>query len=252
MQQVAGDKILASFLKVNPMTTRTAVAIRHVAFEDLGTLAPLLTGRGYELKYCDVGVDPLSGLMQRPIDLLVVLGAPIGAFDDGLYPFLHDEVALISQRLQQKLPTLGVCLGAQLMARVLGAPVGPMATKEIGFAPLTLTAAGQDSVLKHLPADLPVLHWHGDQFGIPAGTASLAQTALCPHQAFALERYALGLQFHLEADASRIEQWLVGHCAELMAEGVDLKKLRTDAGQYGAALQQAGQAVIGAWLDGFA
>lgn len=233
------------------MTTRTAVAIRHVAFEDLGTLTPLLEERGYAVEYCDVGVDSLSALASRPVDLLVVLGAPIGAFDDELYPFLTDEVELISQRLQHKLPTLGICLGAQLMARALGEPVGPMTVKEIGFSPLALTAAGQDSVLQHLPADLPVLHWHGDQFGIPVGASSLAQTALCPHQAFALEHYALGLQFHLEADASRIEQWLIGHCAELMHAGVDLAKLRADAQQYGSALQAAGRAVISAWLDGF-
>ncbi len=231
------------------MTTRTAIVIRHVAFEDLGTLAPLLEAHGYAIEYCDVGVDSLATLAARPIDLLIVLGAPIGAFDDALYPFLTEEVALISQRLQHKLPILGICLGAQLMARVLGEPVGPMPVKEIGFSPLTLTAAGQDSVLQHLPADLPVLHWHGDQFGIPAGASSLAQTPLCPHQAFALEHYALGLQFHLEADASRIEQWLIGHCAELTHAGVDLAKLRADAQQYGAALQVAGRAVIGAWLD---
>ncbi|MBO0611478.1 glutamine amidotransferase [Thiothrix fructosivorans] len=231
------------------MPHKTVVAIRHVAFEDMGTLQPVLEQRGYSLRYCDVGVDSLTALHNVQIGLLVVLGAPIGAYDDALYPFLADEMALITERLRQGLPTLGICLGAQLMARALGARVAPMPAKEIGFAPLTLTAAGSESTLQYLPADLPVLHWHGDQFEIPAGLAALAQTPLCPHQAFSVGNHALALQFHLEADARRIEQWLIGHCAELLNAGVDLSSLRQQAVEYGAALCQAGEAVIGAWLD---
>lgn len=233
------------------MYKKRAVAIRHVAFEDLGTLAPVLEQRGYEVSYCDIGVDTVAALSNSQIDLLVVLGAPIGAYDDKLFPFLSDEVALIQERLQAQQPILGICLGAQLMARALGEPVEPMGHKEIGFAPLTLTAAGQASVLRHLPTDLPVLHWHGDQFGIPASLASLALTPLCPHQAFTIGNHALALQFHLEANTHRIEQWLIGHSVELLNAGVDLALLREQAGQYGKALAQAGEMVIGAWLDGF-
>lgn len=231
------------------MPHKTVVAIRHVAFEDLGTLQSVLEQRNYSLSYCDVGIDSLTDLHNAQIGLLVVLGAPIGAYDDAFYPFLTAEMSLITERLQQGLPTLGICLGAQLMARALGAQVAPMPAKEIGFAPLTLTAAGSQSALLYLPADLPVLHWHGDQFEIPAGLESLAQTPLCPHQAFAVGNHALALQFHLEADASRIEQWLIGHCAELFSAGVDLSVLRQQAAEYGTALRQAGEAVMGAWLD---
>lgn len=233
------------------MPHKTVVAIRHVAFEDLGTLQPVLEQRGYTLRYCDIGVDSLTALHNAQIGLLVVLGAPIGAYDNALYPFLTPEMALITERLQQGLPTLGICLGAQLMARALGAQVAPMPAKEIGFAPLTLTAAGSQSVLQYLPAGLPVLHWHGDQFEIPAGLESLAQTPLCPHQAFAVGNHALALQFHLEADTSRIEQWLIGHCTELLSAGVDLSSLRQQATDHGTALRQASEAVIGAWLDEF-
>lgn len=231
------------------MTNKTAIAIRHVAFEDLGTFRPVLEKHGYDIEYREAGVDPLHDLHNAGIGLLVVLGAPIGAYDDTLYPFLTDEMALITERLQAGLPTLGICLGAQLMARALGEKVGPMPAKEIGFAPLTLTEAGKRSVLQHLPAGLPVLHWHGDQFEIPAGLASLAQTARCPNQAFTVGNHALALQFHLEADTRRIEQWLIGHSAELLNAGADLAQLRHQAGQYGAALAQAGQTVLDAWLD---
>ena len=231
------------------MPHKTVVAIRHLAFEDMGTLQPVLEQRGYTLHYCDVGVDSLTDLHNAQIGLLVVLGAPIGAYDDALYPFLTPEVTLITERLQQGLPTLGICLGAQLMARALGAQVAPMPTKEIRFAPLILTVAGSQSVLQYLPVGLPVLHWHGDQFEIPAGLESLAQTPLCPHQAFSVDNYALALQFHLEADTSRIEQWLIGHCTELLSAGINVSELRQQAAEYGAALRQAGEAVIGAWLD---
>ncbi|MEO6828590.1 MAG: gamma-glutamyl-gamma-aminobutyrate hydrolase family protein, partial [Acidobacteriaceae bacterium] len=179
---------------------KTAVAIRHIQFEDMGTLEPLLQRRGYRTEYC--GAETLGGEITKvaAADILIVLGAPIGACDEDVYPFLNYELSLIRQQLDAQRPLLGICLGAQLMARVLGAPVAAMARKEIGFSPVELTASGLQSPLSGLPDDTAVLHWHGDQFAIPSGAESLARTALCPHQAFAVGKHALGLQFHLEAD----------------------------------------------------
>ena len=183
------------------------------------------------------------------VDLLIVLGAPIGATDEKIYPFLTQELRVIEHRLNDQRPLLGICLGAQLMAHVLGASVASMGHKEIGFSPIALTAAGRKSSLSSLPADTAVLHWHGDQFAIPDGLESLASTPLCPHQAFSLGNHALGLQFHLEADTDRIEPWLVGHASELAQAGVDPCVLRDQAKTHGARLQTAAQAVFGAWLD---
>lgn len=229
---------------------KTAIAIRHVHFEDLGTLAPLLFQRGYATHYCDVGIQELNTPEMEEADLLILLGAPIGACDENVYPFLADELKLVEQRLRTQQPLLGVCLGAQLMARVLGASVAPMGHKEIGFSPITLTTAGRASALACLPAETSVLHWHGDQFGIPDGAESLASTPLCPHQAFALGDYALGLQFHLEADAERIEPWLVGHASEISQAGIDPSVLRSQAKTHGEKLKAAAEAVFAAWLDG--
>jgi GMP synthase (glutamine-hydrolysing) len=229
---------------------KTALVLRHVPFEDLGLLAPLLQQRGYAVRMHDAGVGPLEDHLHPAPELLVVLGGPIGAFDEAAYPLLADTLVLLRERLARRLPVLGVCLGAQLMARALGAGVAPMGHKEIGFAPLMLTADGGRSVLAPLADGAPVLHWHGDQFDIPAGARGLATTPRCPHQAFALGTHALGLQFHLEADLSRIEQWLVGHACELAAAGVDLHALRAGAREHGAALARAADAVFGAWLDG--
>lgn len=229
---------------------KTALALRHVAFEDLGLLEPLLQERGYAVRYHDAGVGRLPDGAGAAPDLLVVLGGPIGAFDESDYPFLTDTLALLQHRLARRQPMLGICLGAQLMARALGAGVAAMGHKEIGFGPLALTPAGQHSVLAPLGTGVPVLHWHGDQFEVPVGATRLAGTVLCPHQAFAVGAHALALQFHLEADLARIEQWLVGHACELAAASITPQALRAGAQAHGVALAQAARAVFGAWLDG--
>lgn len=114
---------------------KIAIAIRHLDFEDLGTLEPLLAARGYTVRYLDATTDDLHAVDTAAADLLVLLGGPIGAFDDDIYPFIQDRLAVILQRLQGQRPLLGICLGAQLIARALGAGVTSMGIKEIGFAP---------------------------------------------------------------------------------------------------------------------
>jgi len=139
-----------------------------VAFEDLGVLADLFARRGDKVAYYEAQEADFSDAALQDADLLVVLGGPVGAYDDALYPFVAAEAECIGRRLASGKPILGVCLGAQLMARMLGAEVVPMATKEIGFSPLILTEAGRRSPLRHLE-NIPVLHWHGDRYVLPAG-----------------------------------------------------------------------------------
>ncbi|MEN5118881.1 glutamine amidotransferase [Luteimonas sp. TWI662] len=227
---------------------KTAVAIRHLGFEDLGTLAPLLVARGYTVRYLDAGSERLCTEAVAAADLLVVLGGPIGAFDEATYPFLADELNVVAQRLQYARPLLGICLGAQLIARALGADVASMGHKEIGFAPLMLTPAGEASPLAAL-GDVPVLHWHGDRFEIPVGAVRLAGTEACAHQAFAIGRHVLALQCHLEAEPQRIESWLIGHACELAQAGLDPRALRAEAHALQSALPSAARAVFAAWLD---
>lgn len=227
---------------------KTALALRHLHFEDLGTLEPLLRERGYDVRYLDPAMDTLAAVDAASVDLMVVLGGPLGAFDEAAYPFLAAELNLIERRLASGRPLIGICLGAQLIARLLGAQVAPMEYKEIGFSELTLTPAGNDSALAAL-AGVPVLHWHGDRYTLPANATLLASTEHCDQQAYAVGSAVLGLQFHLEADAGRIEQWLVGHCCELGQTGIDPRIIREDARRYGAALTEAARAVVGHWLD---
>jgi GMP synthase (glutamine-hydrolysing) len=227
---------------------KIALALRHLAFEDLGLIEPLLRERGFEVRYHEVGVDDFTAIDLDAVDLLIALGGPVSAEDERNYPWLADEVALLRRRLDATRPLLGICLGAQLMARALGAAVRPMGVKEIGFAPLTVTMAGQGTVLAEL-RDQPVLHWHGDQFALPAGLASLAATAVCPHQAFAPHGRALALQFHPEVDPARIEQWLIGHGDELAAAGLRPQALREAAKQQGPGLAEALVRLMQRWLD---
>jgi GMP synthase (glutamine-hydrolysing) len=224
------------------------IAIRHVAFEDAGLIAPLLEERGMTLRYVEAGVDALDAAGILAADLVVVLGGPIGVYEEDRYPFLHDEFAALRPRLAQKRPTLGICLGAQMIAKLLGAHVGPGPRKEIGWAKIALSDAGHGSVLAPL-ADVPVLHWHGDNADLPDRAVSLASTPACRHQAFAIGDTMLALQFHIEADPARIEQWLVGHTAELTAAGVDPADLRAQAREHGAATARAGRTIISQWLD---
>lgn len=225
---------------------KRAVAVRHVLFEDLGLIEPLLLARGYDITYMDPAAPRWQALAD--VELAVILGGPIGVYDTDAYPFLTNEASAISTRLGEAAPTLGVCLGAQLIAKALGAGVTATGTKEIGYSRLNLTAAGRTSALAPLDQQ-PVLHWHGDQFEVPARATRLAETPGFPNQAFTLGDATLALQFHIEADHTRIERWLIGHAHELATAGIDPRTIRADAANHGPALATRAHRVINDWLD---
>lgn len=228
--------------------TKTCLAVRHVAFEDLGLLGPLVAARGYDIHYHDAGIDPFDEETLISADLVVVLGGPIGVYEQNTYPFIAGEIAAVAARHAADKPTLGICLGAQMMAAALGARVAPGPVKEIGYAPLTLTDAGRRSVLALLGSS-PVLHWHGDNCELPQDCALLASTLHCPVQAFMRKPAQLALQFHLETEPARFESWLVGHTVELNKAGIDPRELRNQARTLGPATREIGQKVLAAWLD---
>jgi GMP synthase (glutamine-hydrolysing) len=230
---------------------RTCIAVRHVAFEDLGLLGPLLAARGYNIRYHEAGVDPFDANTLIAPDLVVVLGGPIGVYEGDAYPFINGEVAAIKARLEANRPMLGICLGAQMMAAALGARVAPGPVKEIGFAPLTLTDGGKASALAAL-GTTPVLHWHGDNCDLPTGCEKLASTAASPVQAFSRLPSQLALQFHLETEPEHLERWLVGHTVELGKAGIDPRDLRRQATTCGNATAAAGRRVLSHWLDSIA
>lgn len=233
--------------KEDPIS-RTAVAIRHVGFEDLGLLKPILDARGYDVTYVEAGVRPMEADSLLAPDLVVVLGGPISVNDTATYPFLANERDAIRERLVINRPTLGVCLGAQLIASALDAPVRASTKAEIGYATIDLTPEGVGSALGPLEG-VRVFHWHGEEFELPPGATSLASTHTTVHQAFLIGDRVLGIQFHLEADHSQIERWLIGHTHELAARGIDPNTIREEATTFGPALATAATRVLTSWLD---
>lgn len=229
----------------------TAIVIRHVAFEDLGTLETLLVERGFELRWLDAGVDALDPIDPAAAALLVVLGGPIGVYEHDRYPWLAAQLAWLRRRLDARRPTLGICLGAQMIAAALGARVYPGPAKEIGWTALELSAAGRDSVLAPLDGALTsMLHWHGDTCDLPAGATRLAGTPACAQQAFEWGGCALALQCHPEVDPARLERWLIGHAGELAQVGIEPAALRTQTQLHGAALVRQARLAFEGWLDG--
>lgn len=228
---------------------RSAVAIRHVAFEDLGLLSGLLSVAEWDLSFCDAAIGDLSDRMIEAADLLIVLGGPIGVYETNSYPFLERELAILERRLARDRPTLGICLGAQLMARALGARVFRGHIKEIGWGQVQLTDAGHASCLKPLADDhANVLHWHGDTFDLPDGGVRLAFNDNYENQAFAYGRNALALQFHLEACPRQLEEWYVGHAAELAAARIAVNDLRASTASVTGHLRTQAENIFGNWL----
>lgn len=227
---------------------KNAIVIRHIAFEDLGTIESVLRQQGYAIKYFEAGLDNIAQIAPLNPDILIVLGGPIGVYDEQDYPFLTDEIRLLEKRLEADLPTLGICLGAQIIARALGARVYPGEKKEIGWSAIELSEAGKNSPLVHLLTDnTPVLHWHGDTFDLPTGSTLLASTNLYTNQAFSWGKSCLGLQFHPEVTALNLERWFIGHACEINATpNVNVAKLRQDTALYANRLVSQASKV---WLD---
>ena len=229
---------------------KTAFCLRHVAFEDLGSLASLLHTQGYQVTYFEAGVDDLTAIDPLAPDLLVVLGGPIGVYELDDYPFLKDEIALLEKRLAADLPTLGICLGSQLMARALGAAVYPSGRKEIGWSPLILSDAGQRSCLAELTPPTPVLHWHGDTFDLPNRATHLAATESFKNQAFSWGKHCLALQFHVEVTRQGLERWFIGHTLEIATTpGISVAQLRSETAKWSATFEERGTAFLKKWLE---
>lgn len=221
--------------------------VRFVAFEDLGVWEGELTAHGYTVRYLDAGVDDVTPAASA--ELAVVLGAPIDADDDARYPYLAQVRDVLAARHASDLPTLGICLGAQLMAMALGGAV-VRGTKEVGWAPLAAPV---------IPAEDPspwdalvgraVLHWHGDAVELPPGAVVRASTPATENQVFTLGRQ-VGFQCHPEADPEAIERWLIGHTGDLTRWGTDLEAIRAQARTLGDDAVAAGLVALRAWLAG--
>lgn len=221
---------------------KAALVIRHVPHEDVAGFEAPIAAAGYALGRIDA-TDPGFGEadLLAP-DLLVLMGGAMGVYERAAHPWIGPELDRLAARIERGLPTLGVCLGAQMIAAAMGAAVyrGPAA--EIGFGPVALSSAGAVSPLRHV-AGVPMLHWHGDTFDLPEGVELLASTAPYPHQAFRRGPALLALQFHAEmGEDPHFEQWLAG------ADEERRPALRADYRALGPGAVRAGEAMLAEWL----
>lgn len=195
------------------------LALQHVPFEGLGQIEPWLLARGHRLTVAHVYDSP-----ELPpagdVDLLVIMGGPMGVHDEASYPWLEAEKHFVGSVIAAGAAVLGICLGAQLIAAVLGARVGPNPQKEIGWFPITAVEhEGEGHTrLFRFPATATVLHWHGDTFALPAGARHLARSAACEHQAFQVGSRIIGLQCHLETTPEALRQMLAACGDDLQPE----------------------------------
>ena len=230
------------------------LVFQHVAAEPLGTLDPLIRRRGHRIRFVNFERDPEALPNVDRYQGLVVLGGPMNVGDQHARPHLRTELLAIERMLAQGKPVLGICLGAQLLAHVLGAPVQRNETPEIGWYPLRKTAEGMtDPVLAPLQAETPVFQWHGCRFDIPKDAVHLAQSPHCAQQAFRHGDNAYGFQFHLEMDERLVERWLANpaYREELAGSGLphDADAIRAQTRQHIAAMQEQADAVFNNFLD---
>ncbi len=185
------------------------VVFQQVAHETLGTLAAAFENAGLTWRRVELYAQPPGAIDLDRSAGLVVLGGPMNVDQVEQYPFLRREVECLEQALAEGLPVLGICLGAQLLAKTLGTRVYPNGTKEIGWYEIELMpAAGDDALFGGCPTRQTVFQWHGDTFDLPSGAVHLARSPLCEQQAFRYGTNVYGLQFHVEVTAAMIEQWL--------------------------------------------
>ena len=227
----------------------TAVVLQHDPTIHLGNIRPVLEEHGYEVRIVDVTTEDLDAMDPAAADLVVVLGGEMGAYETDAYPFLAAEQRLLRARLDAERPTLGVCLGAQLMAGALGERVYKGDTTAIGYRIVEPTAAGAGSPLRHFTG-VPVVQWHGDTFELPAAATLLATSSDYSNEAFAIGRHALAVQFHPEVTDEMHERWLTDGYNELDEHAIDPDALRRDRERHSARMQEASRAALSEWLGG--
>lgn len=198
---------------------RSILVIQHVASEGLGLIEQQLESAGFSARYVKVFAhDKIPIIVPHGVSGVIVLGGPMGVYEDDKYPFIKDEIKLLESAIKGAVPVLGVCLGSQLLAKAGGARVYKGKTKEIGWYKIKLTDAGaSDRLFMGLPEELTVFQWHGDTFDVPAGGVNLASSDAFDNQAIRVGVNAYGLQFHLEVTPRMITDWISVNASELNA-----------------------------------
>lgn len=229
--------------------TKRALIVRHVPYEGIAGFRVPVEAAGYTIERLDVSDPAFPEADLVSPDLVILMGGPMGVYDGDHHPWIAHEIERLAERLAADRPTIGVCLGAQMIAAALGARVYQGPAKEIGFFPLSISAHGRESPLAHLNGHA-ILQWHGDTFDLPEGTELLASTARYPNQAFRRGRHVLALQCHAEMGVDpRIDAWIDQSRDSLDELGICPNGLRAQYRTIGPKAVGAGQRMVSDWLS---
>jgi len=232
------------------------LVFQHVPYEPLGTLDPLLKQAGFRIRYVNFGRDPDVRPSLDKYAALIILGGPMNSDQIDTYPNLITEVEVIRDAVARNMSVLGICLGAQLLAKALGGSVSRNQTREIGWYDVSLTSEGvADPVLSIFAPHQEVFQWHEDGIQLPEGAVHLASSPASDVQAFRYGEHAYGFQFHLEVDGSLIERWLtVPDNQELLENersNIDLDAIRRQTETSISELEYLSQQTFSRWIDRF-
>ena len=232
------------------------LVFQHVPYEPLGTLDPLLKKAGFRIRYVNFGRDATVRPSLDGYVALIVLGGPMNCEQIETHPNLAVEVDILREAVARDMSILGICLGAQLLAKALGGRVSPNETREIGWYDVELTEAGiSDPVLSTFAPVQQVFQWHEDGIELPPDVECLASSPASPVQAFRHGEHAYGLQFHLEVNQPLIERWLTvpGNQPALSAEAgrIDPDAIRATTETSIANLEALSEQTFSRWIDRF-
>lgn len=223
---------------------KRCVVLRHVEYEGIAGYRAPVEAAGYAVERLAAWAIDFAAFDSLESDLLVIMGGPMGVYETAEHPWIVPEVEAIARRIAAGRPTLGVCLGAQMIAAALGSAVyRGAAGREIEFSPIRFTDAGRASPVARI-GEVSVLHWHGDTFDLPPDVELLASTDRYRHQAFRRGPNLLALQFHAEMGRDpRFESWLRD------LDGEDRIRLTEQHAALGHKAVAAGQAMMISWLS---
>jgi len=228
----------------------TALVLRHSGANDLGTLEACLHNNDISYRYVDAYHDDIADLDGVEPELLIVLGGSPGVYQHDHYDFIKHELVLLEKRLAADLPTLGICLGAQLMAKALGAEVYKGAAgPEIGWYEIEITPDAAQTAVRHFDkAHTKVVQWHGDTFDVPHGARLLASSTQYQNQIFSFGQNALALQCHVEMSHEGINGALTGSASAVDKKTIDIHKIRQETKAHLATMTAQTERFFNDWL----